>query len=234
MSSVIDLASAQIVNAPDIRLWRETAKITRVSFDGSTTRIAFDKQDGANRWPDVRPPGWDGDLQYTIWLFLQVRGKWVGSAFVQMWHGRDGSGSAADPDVPSKFHEHWYYGTRWAPMDEHGPIQTGELIGFMVSSGNARDSLGPFGPKERSNIVVVKASDKATYTYDDAPAQHDETSEPIRIPTPATGASLAAAADLQAVMAKLAMMDAKLDEIAATAARVNKALKEFPTGGLPK
>jgi len=63
MSSEIDVTSAQIVNAPDVRQWRETAKITRVSFDGATTRIAFDKQDGPNRWLDVRPAGWDGDLQ---------------------------------------------------------------------------------------------------------------------------------------------------------------------------
>jgi hypothetical protein len=232
MSSVIDLASAQIVNAPDVRQWRETSKITRVAFDGSTTRIAFDKQDGPNRWPDVRPAGWDGDLQYTMWLFLQVRGKWIGSAFIQMWHGRDGSGSAADPDVPSKFHEHWYYGTRWAPMHEHGPIQPGELIGFMVSSGNARDSVGPFGPKERSNIVVVKASDNATYAFDEAPADREETPEPIRVSPPGSGGAPAASADLQVVMAKLAMMDEKLDEIAASAARVNKALRQFPTPGL--
>jgi hypothetical protein len=229
--TVIDLASAQIVNAPDVRQWRETAKITRVSFDGSTTRIAFDKQDGPNRWPDVRPAGWDGDLQYTIWLFLQVHGKWIGSAFIQMWHGRDGSGSPADPDVPSKFHEHWYYSTRWAPMHEHGPIQPGELIGFMVSSGNGRDNVGPFGPKERSNIVVVKASDIATYTFDSTPI-HEET--PERLAIPGNGGLPAASADLQAVMAKLAMMDAKLDEIAAATSRVTAILEEFQSHGLPK
>ena len=230
MSPVIDLASAQIVNAPDVREWRETTTITRVSFDGATTRIAFDKQDGPYRWPDVRPAGWDGDLQYTMWLFLQIRDKWVGSGFIQMWHGRDGSGSSADPDVPSTYHDHWYYGTRWAPMHEHGPIRPGEMIGFMVTSGNARDSVGPFGPKERSNVVVVKAADHATYMFDQEPAP-----EPVAGAPPSTGGgSPLATVDLQAVMARLATMDAKLDEIVAAAARLNAIFKDIQQHGLPR
>ena len=164
-TNTIDLASARIVNAPDVRGWKQTAKITKLSFDGSVTRVAFDKQDGPGRWPDVTPPGWDGPLQYTLWLFLKIGNQWVGSAFIQFWHGRDGSGTRQDPDVPSVYHSHWYYGTRWSPINDHGPIRPGEPIGFMVTSGNGRDNVGPFGPMERSNIVVVPASDNATYTF---------------------------------------------------------------------
>jgi hypothetical protein len=54
-------------------------------------------------------------------------------------------------------------------MDTHGPIKPGELIGFMVTSGNARDSVGPYGPMERSNVVVVPAADVATYTFNAQP-----------------------------------------------------------------
>jgi hypothetical protein len=160
----IDLSGSRIVNAPDVRTWNETAAITKVSFDGAVTRIEFTKQDGANRWPDVTPPGWQGPLQYTIWLFLKIDGQWVGSAFIQMWHGRDGSGSPADPDVPSVFHDHWYYGTRWSPMQDHGPIRTGELIGLMVTAGNARDSVGPV-LQERSNLVAIPATDNGVFTF---------------------------------------------------------------------
>jgi hypothetical protein len=159
-----DLAHARIVNAPDARAWAETAKITKVSFDGSATRVEFTKQEGANRWPDQTPKGWDGPLQYTIWLFLKIDGQWVGSAFIQMWHGRDGSGSRADPDVPSVYHDHWYYSSRWNPMPDHGPIRPGELIGFMVTAGNARDSVGPV-LQERSNVVVFPATDNGTFTF---------------------------------------------------------------------
>jgi len=164
-ADTIDLSLARIVNAPDVRGWNQTAKITSISFDGSVTRVDFDKKDGAGRWPDVTPPGWDGPLQYTLWLFLKIGTQWVGSAFIQFWHGRDGSGSPQDPDVPSLYHSHWYYGTRWSPMNDHGPIAAGEHIGFMVTSGNERDNVGPFGPKERSNIVMVRASDNATYSF---------------------------------------------------------------------
>ena len=160
----IDLSTARIVNAPDVRGWPETAKITRVSFDGATTRIEFTKQDGPNRWPDHTPPGWQGPLQYTMWLFLKIEGQWVGSGFIQMWHGRDGSGSPSDPDIPSRYHEHWYYGSRWSPMQGHGPIRSGELIGFMVTAGNARDSVGPI-LQERSNVVVFPATDNASFTF---------------------------------------------------------------------
>jgi hypothetical protein len=160
----IDLATCKIVNAPDARNWDETAAITKVSFDCAVTRIEFSRQDGPNRWPDVTPTGWQGPLQYTIWLFLKINGQWVGSAFIQMWHGRDGSGSPADPDVPSVYHAHWYYGTRWSPMQEHGAIRPGELIGFMVTAGNARDSAGPF-VQERSNLVAVPATDNGVFTF---------------------------------------------------------------------
>lgn len=160
----LDLSTARVVNAPDVRGWAETATITKLSFDGSTTRVEFTKQDGPNRWPDLTPPGWQGPLQYTLWLFLRVNGEWVGSGFIQMWYGRDGSGSHADPDVPSLYHQHWYYGTRWSPMQEHGPIRAGESIGFLVSAGNARDSVGPV-LQERSNVVVVPATDNGTFTF---------------------------------------------------------------------
>lgn len=155
----LDLSQAQIVNAPDVRGWPQTATLTGISFDGGVTRVDFTKKDEPDRWPDVKPPNWQGPLQYTLWLFLQMNGVWVGSGFIQFWYGRDGSGSSDDPDVPSLYHQHWYYGTRWSPMQEHGPIQPGELIGFMVTSGNARDGVGPFGPQERSNVVVFNATD---------------------------------------------------------------------------
>ena len=154
----LDLTTAQLVNAPDVRSWPETAQITAIRSDGVNLRLEFTKRDGPDRWPDVRPPGWSGDVHYTVWLFVQLDSRWIGSGFIQMWAGRDGVG-----DVPSDFHRNWYYGTRWNPMPDHGPIRPGEPIGFMVTSGNARDRVGPFGPQERSNAVIVPAADVGTY-----------------------------------------------------------------------
>jgi hypothetical protein len=163
------LASAQIVDAPDVSGWRQTATITSLTFDGSSTAVSFTKQWGPDRWPDVVPPGWAGPLQYTLWLCLQINGQWTCSGFVQFWYGRNESGSPAQPDVPSVYHLNYYYSSRWRPMDTHGPITPGERIGFLVTSGNARDSVGPYGPMERSNVVVIPATDRGTFTFADTP-----------------------------------------------------------------
>lgn len=176
-----DLRTAEIVNAPDVSQWPARATITGISFDGSTTRIAFSKSDGPDRWPDVTPAGWTGALQYTIWLCLQNGGQWACSAFVQMWHGRDGSGSPSDPDVPSVYDKHWYYASRWAPLNGHGPIQTSEPIGFLVTSGNARDNAGPMSVQERSNVVVVPATDRGSFTFGLPPVA---TPPPVVMPPP--------------------------------------------------
>lgn len=178
------LSSAQIVNAQDVSAWPQTATMTRVTFNGYETSVQFTKQYGPDRWPDVVPAGWDGPLQYTLWLFLKQGDHWVGSGFIQFWYGRQGSGSAADPDVPSVFDKHWYYGTAWRPMDQHGPIRPGESIGFMVTSGNARFATGPMGPMERSNVVVVPAADVADYTFASTPPPPVVVPPPVVIPPP--------------------------------------------------
>lgn len=166
-ADMIDLSAATIVNAPDVRggTWRKTAAMTQVQFAGGQSRFNFSKRDGAGRWPDVTPAGWTGPLQYTVWLFKFIGGTWVGSAFIQFWHDRVGSGSVDDPDVPSRYHQHWYYAARWAPIFGSGAIAPGETIGFMVTSGNERDSVGPYSVQERSNIVTLAATDTGTFNF---------------------------------------------------------------------
>jgi hypothetical protein len=177
------LSQAQIVDAPDVSGWRQTATITALTFDGSSTAISFSKQWGPDRWPDVVPPGWSGPLQYTLWLCLNISGQWTCSGFVQFWYGRLASGDPAQPDVPSRYHLNYFYSNRWRPMDTHGVIQPGELIGFLVTSGNTRDSVGPYGPMERSNVVVVPATDRGTFTFEPTPPTPP--TPPVRPPPPA-------------------------------------------------
>jgi len=204
MTDMLDLSQALIVNAPgDVSQWPMTAALTQVSFDGSETRVDFTKKEGAGRWPDETPPGWDGPLQYTIWLFLNISGQWVGSGFIQMWHGRDGSGSPADPDVPSRYDLNWFYDGRWSPIYGHGPIVNGETIGFMVTSGNARNAAGPYSVRERSNVVVFKATDRGVFDFPvDIP--HVDPPVPPVEPPPTNGVTLATLhEDLQRIEAIL-------------------------------
>ncbi len=200
---MLDLQSVHIVNAPDVRNWTATTSITQLSFDGAVTRINFTKRDGPGRWPDVTPPGWSGPLEYTLWLFVQVNGQWVGSGFIQFWNGRDGSGSPSDPDVPSVYDKHWYYSPRWIPIYGHGAIVAGERIGFMVTSGNARDSVGPYGPQERSNVVVVAATDNGQFSFASPPA-------PSPMPEPAPQPSPAPLPSSE-VLERLVAIETKLD-----------------------
>lgn len=164
-ADMLNIHQAQIVNAPNVADWPITTALTSVSFDGAVTRVDFTKRDGPNRWPNVTPPGWEGPLEYTLWLFVKVQGTWVGSGFVQFWNGRDGTGTSADPDVPSRYMAHWYYSERWSPIFGHGPIAPGEDIGFMVTSGNQRDSVGPDSVMERSNVVTFPATDNGHYSF---------------------------------------------------------------------
>ena len=182
---MIDLSRAQILNAPDVRTWAPTARLTGISFTNGVTRVAFTKQNGPDSWPDTMSPGWAGPLQYTLWLFVRNGDQWVGSGFIQFWRGRDGSGTPADPDVPSVYDKHWYYAPRWSPIFGHGPILPGEQIGFMVSAGNARDSVGPFPVPERSNVVVFAATDTGAYSFDASPVPAPQPlPAPVPVPAP--------------------------------------------------
>lgn len=175
-----DLATAQIVNAPDVRAWPITTAITQITitpssrqFPNGNTVIEFDKKDGPGRWPDVTPPGWAGPLQYTVWLFRMINGAPVGSAFIQMWYTRDGCG-----DAVSDYDINWYYSSRWAPLYGSGRIPAGESIGMMVTSGNQRDSVGPNSVAQRSNVVVFAApvGDNGVFTF--------AATEPAPVPVP--------------------------------------------------
>jgi hypothetical protein len=177
----VPIASVQIVNAPDIRNWPATATITGIHIAQSNMRVDFTKRDGPARWPDITPPGFAGPIEYTVWLFLNINGQWVGSGFIQMWNGRDGVG-----DAPSDFAMNWYYGTRWSPMQTHGPIQPGEQIGILVTSGNARDNGGPYGPSERSNLVLFPAADQGDWSFatPPPPVVVPVVTPPVVVPTP--------------------------------------------------
>lgn len=155
VGDMINIHEATIVNSPDVRGWNITTEIESVGiYPGGpvgNTIVEFTKHHGAGKWPMVVPPGWEGGLQYTVWLFLQLTpGVWTGAGFIQCWEDRNGCG-----DSISDYPINWYYPSRWNPMTGH-VIQPGEEIAYMVTAGNARDG-GQVTLQERSNIVVIPA-----------------------------------------------------------------------------
>ena len=158
-----DLTNSTILNSPrDLASWPITTTITNVDISAAGVHVDFSKANGSGRWPDVTPPGWDGSLQYTLGMCLDVSGQWYCSAVVEFWYGLDRAGGP-----PSQYALNWFYDpNRWAPMTGHQPA-TGETIGFFVCAGDCRNNLnGDLSPvKERSNVVMVQMPTDAGAVY---------------------------------------------------------------------
>jgi hypothetical protein len=144
----LNLGLAIIQNSPrDVASWPATATITSLDLGTSGAHIEFTKKDGPGSWPDV--PFGTGNLEYTLWIVLNIRGQLYASGCIQFWRGLDRNGGA-----PSQYGQNWYYDpARWGPMAGYQPAN-GEAVGFLVTAGDARNG-GLSVVKERSNVVVV-------------------------------------------------------------------------------
>src|SRR5258707_10951620 len=90
----IQIEQLRIQNSPDVRGWEPTATITKVEFwRGAGIHFQFDRN---GTWPDVVPDGWNGPVQYTVWILLNINGEWYGSGIIECWPDRQ---STDDADV---------------------------------------------------------------------------------------------------------------------------------------
>jgi len=148
-NDALDIHQITVVGSVDVRDWPATARIRVLDFNSSGVAIDFTKKEGAGRWPDVTPPGWDGPLQYTVWMVVNHGGRWYTAGGVEFWHGLGRSGGP-----PSQFAGNWYYNPQlWAPLTYHQP-GVGEQVGFFVTAGDQR-AKDVHIVAERSNIVVI-------------------------------------------------------------------------------
>jgi hypothetical protein len=162
VTDAIDLSRADLHASPDVRAWPITTAITRLDF-GKDVAVTFDKQ---ATWPEVIPAGWDGGIQYTLWLFLQIQGVWHGAAVLAFWKGGVNGG---DVTQGRQVALNWLYPSGFGPLQFVQP-GAGESVGFMVTAGNARfDAVTP-SLSERSNVVLVPfPSQHQTFTFAAAP-----------------------------------------------------------------
>lgn len=158
--------NATIYSSPqDIQNWNPITRITHLEFRGDGVAIDFDKEDGGDRWPDYTPPGWDGPIQYTLWLMMCKNGQWYAAGMMQYWYQLAVQGD----DITKNGNQiaiNWVYSSRWGEMEGHQPAP-GEKIAFFVSAGNARDEGNVTTRRERSNVVVVPmpAAPGPSYNY---------------------------------------------------------------------
>jgi hypothetical protein len=151
-TDAVPLSSMIVRYSPAFGSWPITTALKVVDIRADGVHVEFSKQNGAGRWPDWTPPGWDGPLQYSLGMALKINGQWYASSPIEFWYGLDRSGGP-----PSQYALNWFYDPgRWAPMTTHQPA-VGETIGFFVVAGDARGRMDGHGSpvKERSNVVMV-------------------------------------------------------------------------------
>lgn len=184
MNDMLDLRSADIFSSPqDIADWPITTSISKVTMRPSGDKqaglaIEFDAQ---SRWPNYTPPGWAGPLQYTVWAMVKVGAQWAAAGFIQMWQGRPSTGAP----ILTDFHQNWAYSTRWGLLNEYFP-KAGDLMGFMVTAGNARDEGGVTSVRERSNVVAITlpTGDNGEFMFQTGGTVEPPKPVPVPVPGP--------------------------------------------------
>lgn len=149
MSDGLDLSAVTFHNSVNVSGWPATADVTRLEFRPTGVHIEHSKREGPGCWPNFRPAGWDGDLQYTLWLFERINGQWHGAGGIQFWQDCDQNGGP-----PEQFAQNWFYdANRWGPMTGYQPAP-GEMVGFMIAAGDQR-GIGKESVEERSPVYVM-------------------------------------------------------------------------------
>lgn len=164
-----------IGGSPDVRAWPETAAITALKFSATGLGVDFTKLD---TWPDVTPPGWDGPIEYTIWVAEQIGGQWYATGALELW--RSDLENGGNPFDADQIRKNWVF--QASPMNAH-TVVPGETIGIFVTSGGQRGG-DVHQITERSNIVFVSfPSGPKTFTFTQlGPAPVDVVPAPAPVP----------------------------------------------------
>jgi hypothetical protein len=224
------IAVDQIVlegGSPSVASRVQTAQITQINFTEHGIVIDFTKRDGLVRWPDVVPPGWDGPIQYTVWIGMQLQGQWHMCSVLEFWYGR---GQNADSDAggnatrESQIQRNWTYFC--GPMARQP--QSGEPVAFMVSSGDQR-RMDVTAVRERSNVVVIPfpADAPAVYPIAGIPTPTPTpTPVPVPSPLPIPAPVPAPAVDLAPVLLELHALELRIINVSDRVEVVNQQVQD--------
>jgi hypothetical protein len=130
----------------DVATWPVTTQIRVIDANFGGWFVDFSAK---NTWPDVAPPGWDGGIQYTLWIVEKINGQWITAGGVEFWKGLARQGGP-----PSRLASNWYYAPGvWGELASHQPA-VGEQVGMFVTAGDQR-AKDVRAVTERSNIVLL-------------------------------------------------------------------------------
>jgi hypothetical protein len=222
-------ATVECSSPKDVGTLPITTTITTLDVATSGVIATFDKRDGPRRWPDVRPPGWDGDIQYTLWIGMQIRGEWHVASPIEFWYTRGLQGDDAGGDITRDMQvaRNWTYDCGQMARQP----SAGESVAFFVTAGDQR-KRDVFAVHERSNVVVVPfpANAPATFTFAAAP-QPVVTPPPVATPPPVVVPPPQPGLDLSGVYAQIASMSLKLDDLARASGDAHAAINQNVTDG---
>ncbi len=154
-----NLGAAVVHSSPaGVASWPVTTTIKSLSFRTDGVAVEFSKKSGPGRWPDVRPPGWSGPLQYTLWIAMNIGGTWHTCSPIEYWYGLVANGG--NVTINNQIAVNWTY--YCGPMKRQP--QPGEQVGFFVTAGDQR-LKDIFIVHERSNVVVVPFPESAGRTF---------------------------------------------------------------------
>jgi len=130
----------------DVANWPVTTQIRVIDANFGGWFVDFSAK---NSWPEVTPPGWDGVIQYTLWIVENTNGRWITAGGVEYWRGLARQGGP-----PSRLAGNWYYSPGvWGELATHQPAP-GEQVGLFVTAGDQR-AKDVRAVTERSNVVLV-------------------------------------------------------------------------------
>lgn len=166
--------------SPDVRRWSITAAIRGVTLTPRAVSFAAT----IPNWPHVRPPGWGGSVQYTLWIAVRGSdGQWRATGSIEFYGGEQPRLDTGSP-LSSGLADWWYY----AP--EIGQPQPGETVGLFIAAGDQRRK-DVRSVEERSNIVTftVPAGDMGAWQFADTEPlpMPDHDPGPVPEPVPAPG-----------------------------------------------
>ena len=130
----------------DVGNWPVTTNIRVIDANFGGWFVDFSAK---NSWPEVVPPGWDGGIQYTLWIVERINGQWITAGGVEYWRGLARQGGP-----PSRLAGNWYYSPAvWGELASHQPAP-GEQVGMFVTAGDHR-AKDVRAVTERSNVVLL-------------------------------------------------------------------------------
>jgi len=130
----------------DVANWPVTTQIRVIDANFGGWFVDFSAK---NSWPEVVPPGWDGGIQYTLWIVEKINGQWITAGGVEYWRSLARQGGP-----PSRLAGNWYYSPGvWNELASHQPAP-GEQVGIFVTAGDQR-AKDVRVVTERSNVVLI-------------------------------------------------------------------------------